>query len=210
MASYIWRNVRRMIPLVLVNTTAYLWFNHHPTGTPAYLPLTWVDALLPFMAWTVWPYAILLLADVGVPAFIRDETIFRDTVRAYYVAIGLNFTIWLLFPTTYPRPSSVEGDAISMAAYNLLVVVDTPHSSFPSGHITIPAVACWGLVRDRPRVAVPLWIAFALTSFTIITTRQHYFLDLLGGLATAVVGILVTAPLRSSARAQVKTFQVGE
>ncbi len=197
----LWHKARVMLPLVLVNTTGYLLLNHHPTRPPALLPLTPVDAGLPFWVWTIWPYAVLLFADVVLPLFIRARAIFRDTVWAYAVAIALNFTVWALFPTTYPRPPLPQGDSLSEAAYRLLVAVDSPASCFPSGHITIPAVALWGLTREAPHLARPLWGGFALLSLSILTTKQHYAVDLLGGLATAAVGVAVIELVRRQRRA---------
>lgn len=180
-------------PLTLINTLAYLLLNNFPLSEPSLLPMTAIDRAVPFLVWTVWPYALLLLSDVVLPFLIRDRRRFLDMLRAYAVAISCNVLIWAIFPTTFPRPPAPEGDSLTASFYNLMVSVDTPNCCFPSGHITIPAILVWTLGRQHPRAAAPLWIAFALLSVTIVTTRQHYLVDLFGGLGTAMIGVAAAA-----------------
>jgi hypothetical protein len=185
-------NALCLAPVAALNTAGYLLINHHHLRPPIELPLSALDRAIPFWPWTVWPYAVLLLVDVLLPLALRNRAIFFDTLAAYSVAILLNFAIWALFPTSYPRPTSPAGGGfMTTAAYHLLVAIDSPASCFPSGHITIPIVAVWGLGREHPRLKAGLWIGLSLLAVTVLTTKQHYVVDVAGGLATAWIGIAV-------------------
>ncbi|MFN7133469.1 MAG: phosphatase PAP2 family protein, partial [Myxococcales bacterium] len=186
------RNALYVAPLATVNTAGYLLLNHFPLRAPVELPLTGIDTGTPFLLWTIWIYAALLLADVVLPVLVRDRAIFFRMLGAYGIAIGLNFLVWSVYPTVYPRPEVALDDSLSAAAYRLLLTMDTPACAFPSGHITIPAVACWGLSLDRPKAAPWLWAGLALTSISILTTKQHYLADLFGGLGTALAGVVLS------------------
>jgi hypothetical protein len=183
------QKLRVLIPLAAVNTAGYLLLNQHPLRPPSPLPLSFADRVIPFLPWTVWPYALLLLSDVALPLLLRTRRVFRDMLVAYGAAIPLNFLGWACFPTTYPRPAAPAASSLTGAAYALLVAVDTPACCFPSGHITIPALACWGVGREQPGLRPYLYGAFALLALSVLTTKQHYVVDVLGGLGTALAGV---------------------
>lgn len=189
-----WRNLRVIVPIAVVNTSGYLLLNAYPLSAPRLLPLTWLDRAVPFLPWTVLPYAALLFSDVVLPLFLRDREVFRRMLVAYGLAIGANFLVWAVFPTAILRPPVPSGDSVAEALYRLLVAVDGAGNCFPSGHVTIPAVAVWGLALERPRLRVPLWGGLAVLSLTILTTKQHYLADLFGGLGTAALGIALSGP----------------
>ncbi len=173
-----------------INSSVYWWLNHH-LRAPMELPLTPLDRAIPFLPWTMWPYLALFLSDVILPLSLRDRRVFREVVMAYAIAIVANVVIWNLVPTTYPRPTPPSGDSITDAAFRIMVSMDTPNVCFPSGHITIPAVGCWGFAREHPRLRVAIWVVFGVLSLTVLTTKQHYAVDILGGLGTALLGIAV-------------------
>jgi hypothetical protein len=184
------RKIVMVSVIACVNSTGYLWLNHH-LPAPSLLPLTVIDQSTPFLPWTMWPYLVLFVSDVILPLSLRHRRPFDDVVLAYVIAILSNVVIWNLMPTTYPRPAPPGGDSITDAAFRIMVSIDTPNVCFPSGHITIPAVGCWGVAREHPRYRVAIWTVFALLSLTVLTTKQHYAVDILGGCGTALVGILV-------------------
>jgi membrane-associated phospholipid phosphatase len=177
--------------LAAVTTVIYARLNQHPLRPPILLPRSFVDRALPFWPWTVWPYLLLLSMDVVLPLGLRDPRRFRAMLVAYAVAMPINIAFWALVPTIYPRPPLPGGGSLSEAAYAFLVAHDTPACCFPSGHITIPAVACWSLGQEHPRLRAPLFAVTALLMLSVLTTKQHYLLDVLGGLGTAAAGIAV-------------------
>jgi len=189
------KNLAWVLPIAAVNTVGYLWLNHHPLFERHALPLTAADRATPFWPWTVWPYLLLLCSDVVLPVFIDDREIFHRTLRAYAVAIACNFAFWALWPTVLPRPPVPLDASWSSMAYRALIAVDAPGNCFPSGHITIPAVAVWGLARARPKWSLALWLGLGVLSLSILTTKQHYAADLVGGFATAAAGVLAAHAL---------------
>jgi membrane-associated phospholipid phosphatase len=184
-----------VLPLVAINTAAYLLVNDYPFFERRYLHLTSLDRAVPFLVWTIWPYALLLLANAAFPFLVRDRTLFNRMLLAYGVAMGLNFLIWSLFPTALVRPSPPPNNSLSAALYRWLVTIDGAGNCFPSGHVTIPAVGVFALSSEWPRYRLVLWGALALVSLSILTTKQHYVVDLFGGFATAMFGIAVSGRL---------------
>lgn len=53
-------------------------------------------------------------------------------------------------------------------------------------------IGCWALAQENPRWRWAIRLALIPFLLTILTTKQHYVWDLFGGLATAVIGIVVS------------------
>lgn len=183
------KRVMMALPFFVINGFGYMYLNHTPPIPPTALPMTWVDHAVPFMAWTVWPYLFLLALDFILPFVIRSATLFFETIRAYVIAMTLNFSVWIMYPTTYPRPPLSSVESLSEKIYAAMITLDTPVNCFPSGHITIPTVLLWAVLREHPRHRFMVWTAFLIMSFSIVTTKQHYIIDYVGGLMTAGFGI---------------------
>ncbi|HYE72407.1 MAG TPA: phosphatase PAP2 family protein, partial [Blastocatellia bacterium] len=130
----------------------------------------------------------------------RQKALFRLTLLAYVISCCLNLLIWTLWPTAYPRLSLPEGESLTLSAFHWLHAIDTPANCFPSGHITSPAVGCWALARENQAYRKWIWIGFALLSVTILTTKQHYAVDLIGGLMSAGIGIALASTVMSLGR----------
>jgi len=182
------RNILAILALTVILYSGYQLSNRVHITAPGYLPLTALDQAIPFLLWTVWPYFVLVLLAF-LPVGIRDTTIFWRAMIAYTVAISINISIWLLFPTVYDRPQMPDGSGLTRFAYHWLCSIDTPANCLPSGHITSPAIGCWALSKACPKYRAPLWLIFAFLSITILTTKQHYAIDLPAGLMTAFIGI---------------------
>ena len=186
----LWSRLKVSTTFACVCTSSYLLINNFSIRAPTPLWESPVDTWLPFLPWTVWPYILLLLTDYFFPLMIKERAHFWVTMRAYGIAAAVSFTFWALLPTTLPREGFIPaGDSLSELTYRLLIAMDPPNNCFPSGHISIPTVVYWGLATQWPRWRWPLWGSFALLSVSILTTKQHYALDLLGGLATGALGV---------------------
>ena len=187
--------------MVTVNTLVYLLINANPTRAPALLPVTWLDQALGRHAWTIWPYWLLLVINPFFAVAIRERAILLATLRAYVAAMGLNILVWLAWPTHIVRGALPQDmDPLTRGAWNLLYALDDPTNCFPSGHITIPCVVMVGFVAQYPESRRWIWLV-ALLFPTIVTTGQHYAIDLFAGMLTAVAGI-ATAGLPSLLRSR--------
>jgi hypothetical protein len=177
-----------VVALTTVLYVPYVLSNHFPVFTPRELPLSALDHAIPFWTWTVIPY-FLLIGGMYLPALVPDRRAFSTAMLAILIGVVLNNLVFFLWPTTYPRPIAVAGDGIHSMIYGFLIAVDTPGNCFPSAHITAPAIGCWALGRQFPRWRWIIYLIFIPFALSILTTKQHYVLDLFGGLATAGIGI---------------------
>ncbi|MFM8468579.1 MAG: cytochrome P450, partial [Limisphaerales bacterium] len=178
---------------------------------PVTLPLTWLDRAVPLLEWTVWPY-LVLAGCIFLPLLLQDRHVFRRCMVALGCGYSVNLLIFAVWPTMLPREGLPDG--WHHAAFAWLYAVDTPANCFPSGHITAPFIAFHALAREHRHWRGRLWLVFAMLCPTILTTKQHYVVDLLGGLATGMFGVWLSgkwaewavAPLTSSPGAQRNPF----
>jgi membrane-associated phospholipid phosphatase len=121
--------------------------------------------------------------------FLRDAALFLRCLSALIFGYSINLLVFLILPTTYPRNFDPADAGLSKWGFDLLYGVDSPLNCFPSGHITAPLIVVWALAKDYPWAKWWLWGAFVLMCPTILTTKQHYFVDLLAGAFTGWLGL---------------------
>ncbi len=185
----VWRNARVVFPVAAAQCLVYFVLNHYTVIPARPLPLTAVDRWVPFLPWTLWPYLALLVAPVALALPIRDRDIFRRGLRAYLIAMGLTFLIFLVCPTYYVRHELPLDNVVHAAVHHWLITVDSPLCCFPSGHVVAPAVLCWSYWRDGRPLGGWALALFPVLALSILTTKQHYVWDLLGAFLVAGFGL---------------------
>ena len=163
-------------------------------------PITPVDTFVPFIGWTFVIYISLYLYYPAAAWFGRDS---EDRIRemfAFYQALFVMtwgvFMVFILFPTEiYIRediPDSVlNGEGFWGFWYgDLMHKTDLPYNAWPSLHVTqslmiVLLLKEWEIVEGWTEVA--LWTAWILLCISVMTTKQHFFFDLVSGIITGLV-----------------------
>ncbi len=177
-------------PLAVVQVGLYWLLNHFPLFASRELPLTRIDRATPFWLWTIWGYFALIAMAAGLPLLVTDARVFRRLLVAYGISMFTAWAFFLFMPTHYPRPPLPEDDSWPSMAYRSLLKFDSPECCFPSSHVIVPLLACAALRRDKglggwwPLLAV----CAVLCCLSILTMKQHYVWDLLGGACVAALG----------------------
>jgi membrane-associated phospholipid phosphatase len=167
------------------------------------------DFLMTLTSWTYWlsQFAVLGLALLYVylrrnEAFLR----FRNTILAANV-IGL--AGYVLFPTAPPRMFPELGFVDVLAQFASLnhgsavvEIASNPYAAMPSLHAAdslIVGLTMAMLVRRKPLKA--LWLAWPVwVAFTVMSTANHFWLDIVAGAAVAAVAYALVSvrPLRAA------------
>jgi hypothetical protein len=181
-------------PIAVAQVGIYWLLNHYPPFAPRELPLTWIDRALPFSPWTIWGYFALIAMAVLLPLGVDSRKTFRRLLLAYGLAMGTAWLFFIFFPTRYIRPPLPDDDSWPSMAYRNLLTFDSPLCCFPSSHVIVPLIACAALRNSRYLGAFwyPLAALVLICSFSILTMKQHYLWDLLGGASAAALGWFVS------------------
>lgn len=164
----------------------YGFTNRFPVFTPKLLPLTNVDHFFGFQPWTIWIYVSDYLL-VFLPIILISEVVFmKQLIKAYLVNLAIHFPVFFFFPTTMLRPE-LNGGAMSEIIFRWVRFIDAPVNCFPSQHVSlcfIVALGFWNYQRKMSLIFI-LWAVFI--SISTMTTKQHYFIDVIGGIFVALI-----------------------
>ena len=164
----------------------YGFTNRFPVFAPKLLPLGSIDHFFGFHPWTVWIY----MSDyflIFMPLFlVHDKDFFKTMIKGFMWNFIIHFSIFFFFPTTMIRPALIENNFTNFA-FNILRTFDTPNNCFPSQHVSLCFVvaSCFWHYNRKSAPIFLLWASAIAVS--TMTTKQHYFLDVLGGLIVALM-----------------------
>ncbi len=179
-----WPRVATMLCMVFLFVVLYQITNRIALWGPWLVPLMPLENTIPFIAWTVPIYLTsYIVSPFGILIARQADVI--GGIRATLFIFVVHSIIFFLLPTTLPRVA-VPVDAGWLYNYGI-AAVDRAQNCFPSQHVAFAVLTVYIFWRRSRRLGVvaALW-ALALCISTL-TTKQHYILDVLGGIITGSI-----------------------
>lgn len=194
-----WRHAERTLltlGLALLWVVGYFAVGLSRDSAQAFDLNTPFDDLIPFAAASIWIYVWVFPAALMPLFVVRCPRLFRLTAAAYGIAIAVSLVCFALLPVTSQRlrapRSALDPGQASDWLVALVYAVDPPYNLFPSLHLSIAALAALSVWSASRRYGVIAFVAVILVGVSVCTAKQHFVLDVLGGLA---IGTLVGAAL---------------
>lgn len=161
------------------------WFTARRAHVPS-VYFAW-ERHIPFVPAMIVPYMSIDLFFIAAPFVVRTDAQRRTLAARIAAAILVAGACFLLFPLrfAFERPHVAGPLGVVFNNFRLL---DQPFNQFPSLHITLWAVlaaAYHQSLRGPLRWIVAAW--FVLIALSPLLTWQHHLIDILGGLALAVL-----------------------
>jgi membrane-associated phospholipid phosphatase len=183
--------------VVALLASGYFLLNK-PRESAHFLELA-TDDWIPLVPGFVFPYiSLYLLLVLSVWRFLKAQTrLFSLAALAVCIDLVISYIIYILFQTRIERPV-LSGFDVSSDILRWIYSIDEPYNAFPSLH-TSSAVLCtllWRKIDSRFWLVILVWAGFIVAS--TVLTKQHYFVDILGGLAVAVLSYSVATKLIGS------------
>jgi len=149
-----------------------------------------------FNAVYMWAHLPLIIA-IALWLYIRHRPHFRVTRNAVLISGAMALLIFQVFPVAPPR--LLPGLGFIDTAAQVSGIYDTvepklffnPYAAIPSMHVgwvLLMGLTVWRHAGDR-RIA---WLGLALPAFmslAVVVTGNHYYADVVCGVATALVGL---------------------
>jgi membrane-associated phospholipid phosphatase len=160
---------------------------------------TALDGRIPFIANSVWVY-LLGLTGAALPLFaLRCPRLFRRSAVAYIAVILASLACFAVFPVTSirlrPEVAMSNFEPLSSWAMQLLYAHDPPLNLFPSLHVSIGVIAAFSIWKASRRFGAGAFVLAALVGISVCTVKQHFVVDVLGGIGLAgVVNALLLRP----------------
>jgi hypothetical protein len=172
----------------------YVYFTllRHPLFPVTLMPLTDLDRLIGYQAWSVWLYVTLWVYISLVPSLLGSWGEMRIYLRQILLLSLAGFAIFLFWPTAVPK---TYFDWAAHPSVAFLKSVDATGNACPSLHVAFAvqtAIWLFHLLRHlgaRPWLQLLnlLWCLGIL--YSTLATKQHVALDLYAG---AALGLAVT------------------
>ncbi|WP_034609392.1 phosphatase PAP2 family protein [Cellulomonas sp. URHD0024] len=166
-----------------------------------------IDIVLPVNAWLVGQPVLITLAvlvyrsyylavlGVLVWVYVRHAEIYRVVRRTLVAMLVLILPVYWAMPMSPPR-FALPG-VVDVVAEHDVVAGHRPdgYTAMPSNHVALSAwcaYAVWLALRPvHPRLALLAWLFPLVMSAVVLTTGNHYVLDIVGSLVLvgASVGV---------------------
>jgi membrane-associated phospholipid phosphatase len=170
----------------------YFLLLRYPHAEVTVMPLSWFDQITPMQWWAWIPYLSLWFYTCLPPAFMPA----LRPLAYYGLAVGLTCLAGLLcfylWPTVIPPFERPPGTGLAM-----LEGVDTAGNACPSLHVAIAFYSAFWLQAQLRAVGAGRgwqavnWLWCALIVYSTMATKQHVFIDVLGGLLLGGAGAVL-------------------
>jgi membrane-associated phospholipid phosphatase len=188
------------IPMVALFSIVpfYLVIGVWVAGGIVHVPELALDRVVPVQpAWSV-IYGSLFCAAL-LPVFVvHQQELVRRTILAFLMIWLVSYACFLAYPTIGPRPARVIGEGFFPWALRAIYSSDARYNCLPSLHVAqcfLAALACYRVHRG---VGVVAGVWALLVGMSTLYTKQHYFLDVIGGMFLAYAAYVIV--LRSYPR----------
>lgn len=179
---------------VIIGFGLYELSNHFPIFSPQLLPMTSWDKAIPFLPHTVWIYTSEMFLFFSVYILSKDLVNANKYLYSFLALQITSVAIFFLWPTTYPRelfPLPADLDTWTSHIFGNLRGVDTPSNCLPSLHVSSVYLSSF-VYLDEQKEKFPFFFAWATAiALSTLTTKQHYIVDVVGGLGIALLMYLI-------------------
>mgnify|MGYP001607227664 CR=1 FL=1 len=182
--------VRRLFLYIIFLTGAalYILTNQVVVFEAINLPLTPIDRLIQFWPWTIVIYALIFPLIAITPFIINTEILFK---RALFCAVGVILSqmfFFVVFPSGYHARPDISGMEFPwQQIYFGLYKLDSSFNCYPSFHVSLCALIPLLLYGERPKLCLFFSALCPLIAISTLTTKQHYFIDVVGGVGLGMV-----------------------
>ncbi|HJU76123.1 MAG TPA: phosphatase PAP2 family protein [Gemmatimonadaceae bacterium] len=180
-----------MVVLVML-VPLYLVIAGMVRGRPVNVPAIALDNAFPLQPTWALIYGSLYAYLIVLPVLVvRQQDHIRRTVWAYLTVWIVAYVVFLMYPTVAPRPTNVEGDGFGAWGLRALYGADPPYNCFPSIHVAHSFVSALTCYRVHRHVGITAIVCAVLVALSTLYTKQHYVVDVIGGVLLAVAAYAV-------------------
>jgi len=187
------------LPLLLfLYLSSYLLTNQLPIFKPQRLFFMPKENNIPFIDWSIAIYFSIFIQILIAALILNKEKYSKGVIMASLI-IFLHLPIFILFPTCLPRTAlNMPAASILKLAYRTMHTIDPPNNCFPSLHISISFLTTYILWQQSKKLGIIFFIWSLAIAISTLTTKQHYIIDIIGGLCIfALVSIITDFKLKT-------------
>lgn len=183
------RKIARRNGILLLSAGAYLVLfyaltNNFPLRPPRTMPSLSFESRIALSPVTCWVYLSYFIMLFYAGMRLRKLDWAPRAVAAIAAVVTISGSVFLIYPTTIHRPP-ILGDGLSADLLRWVRALDPPNNCFPSLHVGLAFLCALLLMRLSRGTGLIVLVWAVLVAGSTLTTKQHYFLDVAGGLVVA-------------------------
>jgi membrane-associated phospholipid phosphatase len=149
-----------------------------------------VDLWAPFWPWTIWlyisEYVIFFVAMFG----LQNRDLATKYFYAYMIIFIISLVVFIIYPVTFPRADfAIDPGSTSISDLALRFLrdnMDTPANCLPSLHVSSCYISALPFREQNKKTYYFMMFWSAIVSASTMTTKQHYFVDIISAIALTV------------------------
>ena len=194
--SNLWLLKARLILEVgILVSSSYFLLQNFPLFGVYQMPYSNLDNYIPFNDQFIWCYQSLYLLIFFRAATYKKANELINFASVFSLAAIISCFIFFLFPTMCLRPNSIDANWL----YKIFTAFEKPLNAFPSMHVSLVLVTCTFSLSDvnypnYTKVFILMWTLAII--YSTLSTKQHVFADVIGGVIVWVLSHVITDRLK--------------
>ncbi len=144
-----------------------------------------IDDQIPLMPWTVWIYAAYYPLIPLTLFFTWNSPVILPLLICLNISTIFSSLVWKIFPNGVARPTISRDLNINHRVLSLIYSKDRDCNGLPSGHVIHSFIATYFLSLQFPNLWLVFLVILMSISISTLTTKQHYYIDMVATLFTA-------------------------
>ncbi len=150
---------------------------------------TALDNMIPFNKYFIYPYVYwyLYVAAFFIYFLLCDEENYYKMLISLNVGVVISYMIYIIFPTTVPRPNFDPGGGLVGFLFKFVYSNDNPYNCLPSIHVLNTMTIAIYVQKDKLHLSKTIKILSIISAILIIYStfaiKQHVVLDAIAGTA---------------------------
>lgn len=180
-----------LLILALATKSLYVPLNRRKSRFYWKIPL---DNRLPLIPIFVVPYVLYHLGVFASYIILWNTKYINQFLLGIIVSYAIGTAFWYLFPNGVSRPTLIHDTHL----YKLLKFIykhDGDTNGFPSAHVFMSLICGHFLSFAFPAAALIIWPLVICVILSTIFTKQHYIVDMLGGMAVYVLTLYIVSAI---------------
>lgn len=150
---------------------------------------TYLDTFIPIISLFIIPYFLFYIFKFWSLFALWNTQYVLPFLASLNIAYIPAILLWYFVPNGVKRVP-VEEKSIWAKMINYLYAHDNDTNGFPSGHVFITINVAYFLVLANPANSFFIWILAALICASTVLIKQHYIVDVFGGIFLSIISIM--------------------
>ncbi|MFZ6035182.1 MAG: phosphatase PAP2 family protein [Patescibacteria group bacterium] len=176
-----------LLAIFLAIKTIYLPLNKRKSK---YYWKSKMDDMIPLVPVFVIPYIGYFFLVIASVFFLWNSFYVAAFLKSYITSYVLAGLFWYLVPNGVARPVIHSRDIFSRLT-KFIYKNDDDTNGFPSAHVFSTLICCYFLLLVYQEKSVLIWSSASLIIVSTLLTKQHYLIDVVGGVIVFALSLLI-------------------